>query len=139
MSDQKPPRPGEIQIGEPEFVGAFPVRTELTVLPADPPGRAPLGWTVSCYQGTEVFKEGAPETPLTRLEDIRPGDKLIVTTLVGRYLMTATLDEQHELFADSEGMVADLQFDMDDRHCWVSTYGVNKRAFAKLSGRGGSP
>jgi len=82
---------------------------------------------MTCYNGTEVFKESAPETVLTHKEDIQPGDKLIVTTLVGRYLMTAVMEEG-ELHADSEGMLADLVFDADDRHCWVSTYGVNKRA-----------
>ena len=118
MSDQKLPRPGEIVIGEPEFIGNIPVRTEITVLPADPPGRESIGWTCREYHGTEVFKEGADEVPLTKKEDIQPGDKLIVTTLVGRYLMTAVL-EDGELRADSEGLIADLVFDSDDRHCWV--------------------
>lgn len=85
------------------------------------------------YHGTEVFKEGADDVPLTKKEDIQPGDKLIVTTLVGRYLMTAVLEEG-ELHADNEGLIADLQYDIDDRHCWVSTYGVNKRALSKVRG-----
>lgn len=42
-------------IGPPEFVGAFPVRQDVTVLPADDPGRQRINWVVHEYAGTEAF------------------------------------------------------------------------------------
>lgn len=121
------PEPGRIVVIDPEpaFVGRIPIRTELTVLPADPP-REPLGWVMREYNGTEVFKVGAVGVPMTGREDIQPGARVIVTTLVGAFEMTV-FEEDGELWAESAGTVADLKFDTDDRHCWVSTYGVNKR------------
>lgn len=46
------PPPGHYITSEPEFVGRMPVRTELTVLPADAPSQELLGFTVRETLGT---------------------------------------------------------------------------------------
>ena len=122
------------KVGEPEYVGKIPVQTDLTILPADPE-RAPVGWMCRCYSGAEVFKPVAEDVLLTRREDIQPGDKLIVTTLVGTLVMTATLDEEGDLQAETEHTLANLEFGEDDRECWISSLAINKHAFEKV-GRG---
>jgi hypothetical protein len=113
----------------------LPLRTELTVLPADDPNQRTIGWVVREYNGTEVFKADAHGTALKNESDIQVGDKLHVQTLVGTYVMIATRDEYGVLFAQTEpgGMFADLQFNKDDRHCWASTYAVNAKAIKKTS------
>lgn len=115
--------------------GKIPVRTELTVLPADDPGNRTIGWIVREYNGTEVYKADAPGTLLLNESDIQVGDKLHVQTLVGTYLMIAYRDEYGVLQAQTEtgGMFADLKFNTDDRHCWVSTFAVNAKAVKKLT------
>jgi hypothetical protein len=46
--------PGTVySVDNPEFVGRIPVRTEITVLPADEPKK--LGWRIQSYDGAEVF------------------------------------------------------------------------------------
>ncbi len=50
--------PGSIYVNsEPEFVGRMPVRSELTVLPADP-GHEPLGWTMTERIGRGIRGRG---------------------------------------------------------------------------------
>lgn len=125
---------GTMTIGEIEYVGKIPVRTDLTVLPADDAKKAPMGFMCQCFNGGEVYKPGALDTPLTRREDIQPGDKLIVTTLFAVLEMTATLDDEGELQAETEHTLANLEFGEDDRECWVSSFAINKRAFKTATG-----
>lgn len=112
----------------------LPVWTKLTVLPADNLKRT-IGWVVREYNGTEVFKANAHGTLLKNESDIQPGDKLHIQTLVGTYLMIATRDEYGVLQAETEsgGMFANLQFNTDDRHCWASTFAVNRKGIKKTS------
>jgi hypothetical protein len=51
---------GDYVSGEPEFVGRMPVRTELTVLSADPP-REPLGWTFRELTDEDLAERDSPE------------------------------------------------------------------------------
>jgi hypothetical protein len=125
------PPEGSFVSGDPEYLGKMPMRTELEVLPEEnPPGKA-RGWWVTCFDGSEVFKLDVPDVPLTRREDIQPGDKLRVLTLVGTYEMTATVRDG-KLWGESEGTIAALDFNTDSRHCWVSRYAINKRALEKV-------
>jgi hypothetical protein len=49
-------RPGVVyRITDPERFGYIPVRTELTVLPADDPKNKTIGWTVKEGVGVGVF------------------------------------------------------------------------------------
>jgi hypothetical protein len=38
-----------------------------------------------------------------------------------------------ELYGDSENNIVVLDFDTDDRHCWVATGMINKRGLANAS------
>lgn len=138
MADDKRKHEGVIyQVGEPERVGRYPVRTELTVLPAaDDPK---VGWTVGhVYSGEEVFKAGAPDVSLTRREDLQEGMEIIVATLVGGYRMIVKRDDDGELYAETaNGLTgAFLDFDTDDRHCWTSAMAYNRRALKSLETSG---
>lgn len=136
------PRQGVIYaVSKPEHFGQFPVRTEIEVLPADEPSEKKIGWEVRCYDGTEVYKvivssfvaTEFKEQPLTNFDDIKPGDRLVVQTLVGRRNMIARMDDEDEgLYAECDGLLADLVFDSDDRHCWISTYAINTRCLDRL-------
>jgi hypothetical protein len=124
--------------GEPEFVGKLPVRQDLEVIPdTNPDGSKKLGWMCSEYVGCEVyrFKHGTVwDIPLTKEDDLKVGDEIGVAGLFGGYhIMTIAKREDGELYADGDSMMATLSFNGDDRHCWVSSCLINKRAVEKLS------
>jgi len=56
---------------DPEFVGRFPARQELTVLGPDSPGE-PIGWTLHEMTDEEIEEENSPEN-LRRLHEERMG------------------------------------------------------------------
>jgi hypothetical protein len=59
---------GTYWVGPPEFVGKMPVRTELTVLPADDPAQRALGWRVEENIGIGVYNTSTPEERRERAE-----------------------------------------------------------------------
>jgi hypothetical protein len=65
--------PGEVYISsEPEFVGVMPIRTELTVLPADDVKDQKIGWTIGeVYSGCEVYLLDSDETIKSRWVYVR--------------------------------------------------------------------
>lgn len=110
----------------------YPIRTELTVLPADPE-REPIGFSMYEYNGTEVFKADAPGVRLTSRGDIQEGDKLHVLTLFGTLDMVAIRGASGDLLARTESgrLVADLVFAQDNRRCWVSTHASHVRGLGR--------
>ena len=66
--------PGTVYaVGEPEFVGRMPIRSELRVQPADAPGRgAALGWMVHEVTDEEIAERDSAEN-LHRLREEREG------------------------------------------------------------------
>ena len=44
---------------EPEFVGSFPIRQDITVLPADDPKKLRMGWVMFQQVGTVVINDYA--------------------------------------------------------------------------------
>ena len=135
MSGQHRNNPGNILAGviydaeSPEFIGTMPIRHDLTVLPADQPGRKPVGFMFQQYSGGEVFKEKGAF--LTKESDLCPGDRVWVPTLIGTILMTV-IDTDEGLMAESGSTLADLEFDQDDRHCWTSSMAFNKKALERI-------
>lgn len=116
--------------GSEEF-GRIPVRTELTVLPADDPAGPTLGWIIKEYNGGEVFLLDAQdqpiEEPLTRREDLKEGMRIYAPTLVGGRIATVRLEEDGDLCWESAGLIGDLNFSGDDRKCWITTLAINKK------------
>lgn len=126
----------------------IPVRTELTVLPADDPNRPPLNWVVKEYNGVPAYRY-LPEyeengfssedlKPLTAREDLKPGDQILIPALIGGY-HRMTIEEgdgslkDGTLMAKTGHSAAFLRFGEDDRKCWVATGMINLRGLAKLS------
>lgn len=119
-----------------EYIGKFQAKTELALIDGEP--KHTIGWMCKEYSGSEVFLVDAEnkviQKPLTKQSDLKPGTKVLVTTLVGDYFMTIESDG-HKLSAITEGndTLAILKFDIDDRHCWVSTGAINMRGIKKAN------
>ena len=118
------------KISEPVAVGEFVIRRELYEITPDPNFKPQ---TFNIYQGSEIalLVEGrvdrVDETPLRRREDLWAGRTIVATTLVGRCVATVVADEQGRLWWETPGVFGDLQFDTDDRHCWITTMAMNRR------------
>ena len=78
IEDMLAPTPPVIgMMGPPEFVGKMPVRTELTVLPADNPGQRAIGWTVKENNGIGAFNpRGLARNKVRRMPDIQIDDDI---------------------------------------------------------------
>lgn len=128
-SDQQP---GTIvQLGEPEFVGRIPVRTELQVLSADNPTERTIGWVVQEFSGAEVTRPHSDES-LTNENDIKEGDRLWVPMLFGTYEMTV-YREGGKLYAETADSVAILEFAADSRKCWTTPGAFHKKALKRMT------
>lgn len=109
MSDDYPKR--IYMASEPEHLGKIPVRTELTVLPADDPSKPKIGFMVYELKGTDlypwpdghtgVFRDEADleqwltdDRLLTTREALQPGMKLLVHDLFGWGQGITLLDPQ---------------------------------------------
>lgn len=80
------PPPG-YRAEEPEFFGRFqPRRSEVTVLPADPP-RAPIGWSMREMTQEEIAERDSPEN-LERLRQQREEPASEASSITGRRVWT---------------------------------------------------
>lgn len=130
MSDEK--FKGVYTFGPPTYVGKIPLRTDVTVLPADDPDQKPIGFSVNMRHGVEVYRFASDgsvdETPLRGYEDITDGTKLAVLGFSGGFHPMTVERSVSGFTASNENLSAILQFDTDDRHCWITTGLVNMRA-----------
>jgi hypothetical protein len=122
---------------EPKFMGRVPIRPELEVIPEDP-NRPKLNWIVKDYVGHEVYRYSHgrvwTKATLTNRDDLKPGDQIATVALLGGYLLlTVVKDNDGELYGDSDNTIGMLEFDKDDRHCWVCTGHINKRGLARAN------
>lgn len=126
--------PGQVyHASEPENFGSFPIRSELTVFPADDPNQLKLGWAVYELNGGKVYLESDPKTNLSSLDSIKVGDKVLVGTLIGTVLMTISEINGNEACAETEFSIAPMEFGKDSRNCWTSPILINKKCLNKLS------
>ncbi len=111
------------------------MKTELTLLEADKSkvigfdqrenlrSEATIDFICREYLGTEVFlldeNDKVIEYNLTNKSDLQPGIKVCITTLFGDYI--------------SGSLLALLEFDADDRSCWISTGAMNIKAIKSLN------
>jgi hypothetical protein len=116
---------------EPEFVGRFPIRQDIEIIPADKEN-INIGWSCREYSGAEITKPGSSE-PLIKESDLQVGDKIIVPTLFGNHNGVVEKDSYSVLYAKiGENLVADLHFSTDDRRCWITFSTINVRALKNI-------
>lgn len=129
----------------------LPVRTELTVLPADDPEQRQIGWVVKEYSGVSVGRGPAgltaeeilanPDTlmgfelvPIT--DALRVGDVVLFGGLFGGWHV-CTIQEgtggDPIAVSPSGDFVGFLAFGEDDRNCWACIGGGNLKALQRLN------
>ena len=144
------------QIGDPEFIGKIPIRTELTVLPADEPRDKPIGWSVYEVNGTDVYRPpegavwppttldecraiGVPENLVTSEDGLAVGEELLVQDLMGLNIAKVAIHSEDGApygLSPSGNMMYMLEF-VDDRPegespRWVCTGSANLKALKRL-------
>jgi hypothetical protein len=145
MSEKLPPG-GIILLSNPEPLGEFKTREEKLV-EQDPEVE---GWTCQCYSGVEVYPR--PKLPIpgpedeagwknylsyleaiTHEDELEVGMEVIFQSLFGgMVLATVRQDEHGTFYAENDSSVYNLVFGQDDRHCWVSPGGINKRSIQRV-------
>ena len=94
-----------------------------------------IGWKYTCYGGTEIYFVDNDDKPiekfLTKKSDLFPGAKIFVTTLVGDFIMTVQKDLSFAITKNGN-LIATLEFDKDDRHCWTSSSVINAKSIKYL-------
>lgn len=67
-------------LSEPEFIGSLPVRSNLTVLSADPPTKKKIGWSIHEISDEEATERDSPENAAKRAaerQNTREADSFI--------------------------------------------------------------
>lgn len=122
-------------------MGQLPIRTEITVVPADDPEMLKIGFKVTEYIGTTVcsappglsaeqvrnkanWPEGFESEPIFEEDALQ--DESVVLICNGVY--TLHRGEDGTLHGTSGGMTGFLEYAPDDRNCWVCG------GFANLAG-----
>lgn len=112
-----------------------PLNSEITVLPADIPGKA-LGWSVREYMGSPLCYYITGEGPgeiVKNLDELKPGMQVVAW---GQTLITVdVIDPIDPTKAKglTGGTHAFLEHGGDDRQCWVCTGLANLRGVTKMS------
>lgn len=114
-----------------EYFGKYPIKTETTVTREDAPRLE--GWTCRQYDGVDVTIPGSKKL-LMNLDDLKVGVEIEFTGLFDEYhRMPVIAVTGKKADADNGSMGAFLEFDKDDRHCWVANSYYNSSALAKGS------
>lgn len=113
---------------EPKF-GPFPIRTELTILPADDPKDLELaaGWVFRDYNGTKVAHYIEADHPEKRIDTdkletaktIAVGDKLLIQGIFGYHIITVIQVKGDSAVAESEKQTYHLRLNQDERQIWA--------------------
>lgn len=144
------------ELGPPEQLGSIPTRTELTVLPPDPPRQKPVGFMLYQVTGTDLYRlpsgydpdtmdysdaiaVAEPENLVTTEDGLREGDLLLVQDLMGLNIGVVSISPTtgQPLCTSQNGkMLYFLQF-VSDRPApapprWVCTGSGNLAAVKKL-------
>jgi hypothetical protein len=115
-------------------LGKIPVRTEITVLPADDT-RETIGWTVREYSGCDVFlllELEMVKKPITDRHALKPGVSIAVPSFFrGCHHHMKVQSESYAETLDGK-LGAFLRFGEDDRNCWVCTSLINTKVFKAI-------
>lgn len=124
-----------IVLASPDTVGAYPIRQDITVLPADDPAKLRLGWVIHERLGIEILpfdplvstiEDLERLQPITQEDGIKEGDQIFVHSISGWAVATVARTDTRPFYAETECNEYVLEFDRDDRHCWVSTCQISK-------------
>jgi len=149
--------PYKFEVGASEYVGALPIRQDITVLPADDPKKMLLDWV--CLEGDVVLKDGesfseeddfedikfgddkkvrVSKSRLKNFDDLKDGDVVYSTWYDGKVVAMKVeglnTDRQNALGRLNDYCWGHLHFNDDIRECWRCggyTY-INKYAIAKV-------
>jgi hypothetical protein len=103
----------------------FPCNQKIEVLPADEEnGIRTLNWVIREYNGCEVYRPGK-DYPLLNKDDLKVGDKIDCWGSIAEVTGLTTAKSEHVIFM--------LEFDKDDRHCWVCNGVINMRGIERAS------
>ena len=113
-----------------QYIGEFPIRQDIELLPADDPKDMKLGWVIEEVCGAEVYKDAAQSTLLINYGDIQVGDEVYVCFMDGAYRKAVV---NAAGLAETEYNIYILEFDKDSRHCWSCSSIMNKKALETVS------
>jgi len=92
----------------------------------------PIKWKVREFMGCEVYR--TPEdlkAGKTVTDSLKEGEQLMCPALNGWMWGTVQGDE-HGFFCKNDNYIWPLEFNKDDRHCWIAAGMINKKCLAKL-------
>lgn len=120
----------------------IPVRTEITVLPADLPNQPLLGWTLKERLGSPIGHALGPKgrpLPIRVEKDLLPGDTILVPGIEGIHTMVVrdTGEEPYRFiayFTEEGGSTALLSFGDDASDpCWCVVAWVTGRGTTQMT------
>lgn len=80
--------------------------------------------------GVPVYSR--PDEPIKDI-NLKPGTEVVFQSLAGSLVSAIVMKETDgTLYAENESSVYNLNWDLDDRHCWTSSFGFNKKALQKV-------
>lgn len=97
-----------------------------------------LNFIINEYLGPEVFKfksDGSVnvENTLQNYNDIHIDDKIAIPILTNNYItMIVNIDENGKFYGKCSNHLAVLEFNTDNRHCWICMGLVNIKSIEKL-------
>ena len=120
----------------------IPAKQELTVMSTDNPNDRKLGFTirermgVSIYKAPENYQNGFKEDKLETITDpngLEHGQLIFIPGLMGGYhVMTVEKDSSGAVSARDEKTMAVLEFEPDDRNCWICGGLINLRGLERF-------
>ena len=116
-----------MDVPNPEFLGKIKVQMECTPLPV--PEKRTLDFTFREYMGTEVLD--LDKNVITDELGMWHGREVIVQGLVGPRRMKVDLTRT-DICVDDPYMFGTVEFNQDDRHCWVCSCLINKKCLDQI-------
>lgn len=106
------------------------IPVDVTIIPLSPPEENGITWIAKCYTGVVVL-DIVTRQPITA-GGLRLGDKVLAPTFSGYCEAEVKLDSRGSPYAETEHTLFLLEFDKDDRHCWVSSGAINKACLDRI-------
>jgi len=89
-----------------------------------------IGWIAREYMGQEIMN--LSKEKLTKKEDLIADEEILIPSLTG-IVKAKVVKKEEQTYAESDNFLFILEFDIDDRHCWVCSGIVNKKCLEKYN------